>query len=127
MIIKIILVPNLFPYFLFLFKHVLLLYLEKLIGGSISRGSLLERVKLFVPARQARYTSLLNIKRQNQLRITAFMDCLSKNYNQFYSDCDLFNCNILTLKKFAIHERLNFTRIVQWCYSFTLFLIFNHF
>ena len=80
-------------------RKALLIFLYKLLKGEIDCVSLLHAVPFHVPGRRTRHFQLFfeRTHRTNYGR-SAFIDRLVNNYNVNFSDCDIFNLGLSTLK-----------------------------
>ena len=80
-------------------KDALLLFTYKLFNNLIDCDGLLDHVSFLAPARRTRQQQLFHEDHhRTNYGLTAFTCRLARNYNLFYSDCDIFSCSLSNIK-----------------------------
>ena len=81
-------------------RQAFLLLLYKIMNGLTDCDILLGAISISVPNRRTRHTHLFHerVHRTNYGQ-GAFVDRMAANYNRFFTDCDIFNINLLSLKR----------------------------
>ena len=80
-------------------RDALLIFLYKLLNGTTQCSELLEQILLLVPVRTTRHRQLFFERtHRTNYGLTAFVDRIVNNYNQFYSQHDLFFLSLNSVK-----------------------------
>lgn len=81
-------------------RNALVVFLYKLVNGSIDCSHLLELISFLVPIRRTRQIKLFfEKKHRTNYGSNAFIDRLVHNYNAYYADCDIFRLSLVSLKR----------------------------